>query len=216
MSNGFVVDSTGEVSRQMDLILYDRLNTPRIFTSDGAQMFPVEATYACGEIKAELNSSKFHDSFDKCLSYKRLRRSTYFDESNKLVKTTHLLFGSRFNHWQSIFFCVAAKSIKATTLLTHYNAIVANEGLKIHERIDTVVSLSATDGENCLLNVCSVLDGNVPSDRSIDLLPSPDSRMYCYQAQEPWSLFVMLLLCYMNQAPTVPVNMLPYGGNDPY
>ena len=68
MSNGFVVDSTGEVSRQMDLILYDRLNTPRIFTSDGAQMFPVEATYACGEIKAKLNSSKFHLKFCNLVS----------------------------------------------------------------------------------------------------------------------------------------------------
>ena len=67
VSNGFVVDSTGEVSRQMDIILYDRANTPRIFTSAGAQMFPVESTYACGEIKTDMDSTQLHDSFNKCL-----------------------------------------------------------------------------------------------------------------------------------------------------
>ncbi len=68
VSNGFVVDSQGSVSRQMDIILYDRPNTPRIFTSDGAQMFPVEATYACGEIKTDMNSTQLDDAFEKCLS----------------------------------------------------------------------------------------------------------------------------------------------------
>ena len=78
VSNGFVMDSKGKISKQMDIILYDKLNTPRIFESEGAQIFPVETTFACGEIKTSLDSEKFVDSFEKCLSYKNLCRKAYF------------------------------------------------------------------------------------------------------------------------------------------
>ena len=115
VSHGFVVDSTNGVSRQMDIILYDRLNTPRIFASDGAQMFPVEATYACGEIKTDLNSSELEDSFKKCLSYKKLCRKAYIKQSSPITKS-YTLFGCECDYWQSIFFCVAVESINATYL----------------------------------------------------------------------------------------------------
>ena len=71
VSHGFVVDADGRISKQMDIVLYDRLNCPRIFSSAGAQMFPVEATFACGEIKTNLSASKFEESLEKCLSYKK-------------------------------------------------------------------------------------------------------------------------------------------------
>lgn len=119
VSHGFVVDSSGGVSKQMDIILYDRLNTPRIFASDGAQMFPVEATYACGEIKTKLNSKELTDSFEKCLSYKSLCRKAYIKRISPIT-TTHNLFGCEYDHWQSIFFCLAVESINANRLQNTY------------------------------------------------------------------------------------------------
>ena len=64
VSCGFVVDSAGGVSKQMDILLYGRMNTPRILASDGARMFPAETTYACGEIKTRLDSPGIGDGFD--------------------------------------------------------------------------------------------------------------------------------------------------------
>ncbi len=215
VSNGFVVDSIGGVSRQMDIILYNRLNTPRIFTGTGAQMFPVEATYACGEIKASLNAFEFKNSFDKCLSYKKLHRKAYVLQPSP-INTTHTLFGSSHNNWQSIFFCIAAESIKIERLIPVYERIVSTKNLAIHERIDTVAALKATSNQNMLLNVSGEIVGGIPSNQSIDLLPTPGSRLCCYEATEPWSLFVMLLLRYMVEAPQELVSMLPYGGTDPY
>lgn len=215
ISNGFVVDSEGKVSRQMDIILFDRQNTPRIFTSAGAQMFPVESTYACGEIKTEMNKKQLNDSFEKCLSYKRLHRKAYF-ESKSVFQQTYKLFGRDCNHWQSIFFCISAHSISMDSLISTYKEIVENRLLPIHERIDTIVALDATDNQNMLLNGMVESDSGNPQDKSINLLPSPGSSICTYRAKEPWSLFVMLLLYYMVQVPTEPVNMLFYGGNEPY
>ena len=216
VSNGFVVDSTGSVSRQMDVILYDRPNTPRIFTSDGAQMFPVESTYACGEIKTDMDSTQLCDSFDKCLSYKKLRRSAYFSPSNPILRPSYALFGQNFDHWQSIFFCIAGHSISTETLVSTYKEIVEVRSLPVHERVDTFVALDATDNQNMLLNGRVDPRDNVPLDASINFLPYPGSSVCTYRAKEPWSLFVLLLLNYMTQAPSQPISMLPYGGIDPY
>lgn len=216
VSHGFVVDSQGGFSKQMDIILYDRPNTPRIFTSDGAQMFPVESTYACGEIKTDMNSTQLADTFEKCLSYKKLVRRAYYREPAQVSTRTYWLFGREFKHWQSMFFCVAAQSTSTESLMQKFKEIVTNESLQIDKRVDTFVALRATDDLNMLLN--GKVDGDTgnPQDRSIDLLPCPDSSICTYRAKEPWSLFVMLLLRYMTQVPTEPTNMLFYGGDDPY
>ena len=216
VSNGFVVDSRGAVSRQMDVILYDKLNALRLFTSEGAQMFPVETTYACGEVKTNMTSERFHDSFEKCLSYKRLSRHAYVRTSNTILTQVHTLFGQQYDHWQSIFFCIAANSISTTSLVPVYHDIVAQRGLQVHERVDTVVSLNAANNQNFLLNGTSEQEDGIPDERSIDFLPYPGSRLFTYPAKEPWSLFVMLLLRYMTQVPTTRIDMLPYGGEEPY
>ena len=215
VSHGFVVDSDGGVSRQMDIILFDRLNTPRIFTSDGAQMFPVEATYACGEIKTRLDSAALVDSFAKCDSYKSLERCAYFNTVGPIV-TTHSLFGEEYPHWQSIFFCVAARGINGDRLAAACRKREEDQALAVSRRIDTIVSLNATKDRSVLLNMTGAMQDGIPPDGSIDLLPSRSSRLVTYAAAEPWSLFVMLLLRYMTQAPMEPVNMLKYGGDAPY
>jgi hypothetical protein len=208
VSHGFVVDSLGSVSRQMDVILYDKANTPRIFASDGAQIFPVETTYACGEIKTKLDSSALEDSFEKCLSYKKLRREAYIQTPNPIVQYT--LFGCKCDHWQSIFFCIAVESIDAADLNTTYDEIVERGGLPVHKRIDTIMALEGTNCRNFLLNVSGEVRNDVPSDKSIDFLPNSDSKLCSYPAKKPWALFVMLLLRYMTEAPTERINMLAY------
>ena len=215
VSHGFVMDSNGGISKQMDIILYDRLNTPRIFASDGAQIFPVETTYACGEIKTKLNLKELRDSFEKCLSYKSLCRKAYIKRTSPIT-TTYNLFGREYDHWQSIFFCLAVESINANRLQDTYINTAHTLDLAVDKQIDTVMSLSGTNGENCLLHVYGEIKDGVPADRSIDLLPKPSSKLCTYRANEPWALFTMLLLRYMTQVPMEPVNMLAYGENSPY
>lgn len=213
VSHGFVMDSKGNISKQMDIIMYDKLNTPRIFESEGAQIFPVETTFACGEIKTSLDSEKFEDSFKKCLSYKNLCRKAYFKQTNSITKAYNL-FGSEHEHWQSIFFCLAVESINTKLLQDKYVSIASS--LAVNKRIDTVISLSGTDGQNCLINVFGEIKDGIPPDKSIDLLPKPGSQLCTYRAKEPWALFIMLLLKYMSQATTEPVNMLKYDDGAPY
>ena len=217
VSHGFVVDSNGGVSKQMDIVLYDRMNTPRILTSDGAQMFPVETTYACGEIKTKLDSHGLKDSFEKCASYKSLERKAYYETPPAWGIQTYRLFGIPDLHWKSIFFCLAVESIGGEELFGTYKEIAESENLLVHQLVDTVMSLSATDGVNMIFHgSLKKVDpaNNLPV--RIDLLPGPGKQSYLYKAKEPWALFVMMLLKYMTQAPMEPVNMIFYGGKDKF
>ena len=212
VAHGFVTDSNGQNSRQMDIILYDKLTTPRIFSSPGAQIFPVEATYACGEIKTRLDSNELRDVFEKCCSYKKLERKSYFDEAG-LIKTTYRLFGKENEHWQSIFFCIAVESMEKETILQGYQSLVTEKNLDHTKRIDHICGL---DGKSFLYSNKPLLSG-IPQDRSIDLLPEGAESSICsYLSNEPWALFINLLLTCMTQVEHPKIRMLDYDDHSPF
>ena len=216
ISNGFVVDSEGRISKQMDIVLYDKFNTPLIFASGQGQpqIFPVEATYACGEIKTRLDAKTLEDVFQKSSSYKNCIRKAYF-ESKEVLQKSYSLFGKKHKHWQSIFFCIAFESVNAQTLLNSYLNI-ANANFKtclnIEKRLDTVIALNGP----CLINCDPPPINGIPQNNSIHFLPSPNSIVGAYEAKAPWAFFIHLLLHYMVQVPTEPLNMLSYDNGYPF
>ena len=219
VSDGFVIDSDGEVSKQMDIVLYDKLGTPIISSSEGARVFPVEATYACGEIKTQLDASTLQDTFEKCSSYKNLSRKAYVEAegtdfslsgdkiniTGKLQKSFSL-FGKPHNHWQSIFFCIAVEGVSEETLLNLYLRMINSKPSSVEKRVDAIFTLEGA----CLINNRTPLERGIPKPGSIDLLPCEGSTLGAYPAQEPWALFIHLLLAYMVQVPSERVKTILY------
>ena len=210
VSHGFVIDSNGKKSKQMDIILYDKLNTPRVFSSPCAQIFPVESTYACGEIKTKLDGKELIDVFEKCGSYKDLERKSYFKEIDPIEQTYHL-FGIPNKHWQSIFFCIAVETIQNIKILQTYDSLVREKNLDVEKKVDHICGL---DGRSFFYTDKPPqpgLQGGVPQPRSIDLLPQKGRDTLCsYPAKEPWAFFINLLLRYMTQTEHPKINMLEY------
>ena len=73
VTEGVVVDSSGFVSKQLDLILYDRSAAQLFFKSDATKVVPAEFVFAIGEVKAVLDKA----GYDR------------FQASQKEVKDTH-------------------------------------------------------------------------------------------------------------------------------
>lgn len=134
-------------------------------------------------------------------------------EPSGLVTTYHL-FGTADSHRKSIFFCLAVESISAEEPIGAYNETITSENLQFHQRIDTVMALSATGGNNVILHGSVARDPATGIPGRVELLPGPDKQSYFSRAEQPWALFVMMLLEYMTRAPAEPVNMTPYGGGD--
>ncbi|WP_366523456.1 DUF6602 domain-containing protein [uncultured Microbulbifer sp.] len=55
MDTGVVIDRQGKQSNQCDVIIYDALNYPELFSQTSAKFFPVDFVYATIEVKTTVN-----------------------------------------------------------------------------------------------------------------------------------------------------------------
>lgn len=75
VGSGIVVDSYGAVSRQQDIVIYEKLAP--IFTHNDAPeatYYPIEGVVAVGEVKSALGKAELQDAILKSVSVKSLRR----------------------------------------------------------------------------------------------------------------------------------------------
>ena len=76
VGTGFVIDLQGNVSQQMDIVLYEQALCPvyRINDSDEAAYYPCEGVFAVGEVKSDIGTKEFKDVLQKIESVKTRRR----------------------------------------------------------------------------------------------------------------------------------------------
>lgn len=72
----FVIDCEGNVSDQIDIVIYDRHYSPFILKQEGATYIPAESVYAVIEVKPTLNSANIKYASEKANSVRRLKRTT--------------------------------------------------------------------------------------------------------------------------------------------
>lgn len=76
VDKGFVLDSNGRISDQIDLIIYDRQYSPLLFNHAGARYVPAESVYAVFEVKQELTRGNFAYAKEKAASVRSLTRTS--------------------------------------------------------------------------------------------------------------------------------------------
>ena len=76
VDKAFVLDSNGDLSEQIDLVIYDQQYSPFLFNQDGALYIPAESVYAVFEIKQTMNRKTILYAGDKAQSVRRLKRTT--------------------------------------------------------------------------------------------------------------------------------------------
>jgi hypothetical protein len=60
---GFIVDSNGKVSNQIDIIVSDRSKTPIFYENESIRVVPVECVYSVIEVKSFLDSKELQKCF---------------------------------------------------------------------------------------------------------------------------------------------------------
>lgn len=73
---GFVVDSKGNFSDQIDVIILDRQYSPFIFEHEGVKIVPAESVYAIFESKQTINLDLIKYARDKIQSVRSLHRTS--------------------------------------------------------------------------------------------------------------------------------------------
>lgn len=70
----FIIDHNGNVSEQIDIVLYDSYYSPLIFENNGEKYIPAESVFAVFEVKQNLNAEHIKDAKEKVESVRRLER----------------------------------------------------------------------------------------------------------------------------------------------
>ncbi len=76
IDKAFVIDYEGNVSEQIDLVIFDRHYSPFILKQNGAIYLPAECIYAVIEIKPDLSLSHLKYAAKKATSVRKLKRTT--------------------------------------------------------------------------------------------------------------------------------------------
>lgn len=76
VNSAFILDSNGDSSDQIDLVIYDRQFSPLLFEIADQRYIPAESVYAVFEIKPELNREHVLYAADKVASVRTLHRTS--------------------------------------------------------------------------------------------------------------------------------------------
>lgn len=75
-ATAYVVDSKGEFSQQIDVVVFDRQYSPFIFSYQGQTIIPAESVYAVFEAKQTINAKLVAYAQEKAASVRRLHRTS--------------------------------------------------------------------------------------------------------------------------------------------
>ncbi len=74
--NAFVIDSEGNRSDQIDIVIFDRQYSPFILRQNGVTYIPAECVYAIIEVKQDLSKTNIKYAQRKAASVRKLKRTT--------------------------------------------------------------------------------------------------------------------------------------------
>ena len=76
VDGGFVIDHKGNLSEQIDIIIYDRHFTPFIFRGESVAYIPAEGVYAVFEVKPQFTKENLAYAAKKLASVQKLKRTS--------------------------------------------------------------------------------------------------------------------------------------------
>ncbi len=75
VDKGFVIDCKGNISDQIDIVIFDRHYSPFILRQNGATYLPAESVYAIIEVKPTLDKNNLNYAARKASSVRKLHRT---------------------------------------------------------------------------------------------------------------------------------------------
>jgi len=118
VETGEIATSDGSVSPQIDLIIYDAIDTPVLDRSDSSVVIPIEGVYGVIEVSSRLDGPKLKADLAKIRSVKAMTKSAYFDPPwapfERSFNTHGADLASPF--FPVLGFCFAYDSVKIDTL----------------------------------------------------------------------------------------------------
>jgi hypothetical protein len=197
ISQGTLVDASGNSSKQLDVIISDANATPIFYKSSDTRVLPVEMAYAVIEVKAHLDILELDRCLHNMMSVRNLSKTAFQPGTSSPIA----MYGAVHAAWPINYYVFAIDSAPLDSLRVYLSDYYNNHASPPQRRIDTI----------CVLNGGLILN-RLESDM-FDALPAPGSAVVSLKTKRPLLLFYALTSRYWFQATLPPFNILPYLGN---
>lgn len=130
--NGFVIDSNGNLSDQIDIIVYDKLYSPLVFNQNGINYVTAESVFAVFEVKQNINKEHILYAGHKASSVRNLIRTSapiVYSTGTKPPKSPHRIIAGLLtttSDWKAPIDEILSENLKS---------------LKCEEEIDIICAL---------------------------------------------------------------------------
>jgi hypothetical protein len=202
IGTGVAVDCHGAASRQLDIVFYDSLRTPILFSNGDTQVFPVESILAVMEVKSTLTMKELDSMFKNMLSVKSLQKSAYYVPGGA-IERVYYLYDSELAVWPMCYFFFAFDADNPTAIAEQIRSENKRRNLSVERRIDS----------GCVLSGHVFLNSSVGDKSGIDALPTSSSFFHGVPSEHPLLLFYTLIAHYLVQAEAPQVRFKDYLGN---
>lgn len=133
---GFVIDSDGCQSNEMDLIVVDRDAVARLFDFRAFELVPIEAASACVEVKTTLDGTKLLETFAR---FQRVQEMRFREEQLLQTRSVSLVASTTTRPEMAVFSYEGTLSPQAIRnayaqypQLDHVKICVLNQGIVAH------------------------------------------------------------------------------------
>lgn len=198
---GEVIDSLGNVSGQADVIVYDALRTPMLFSSvqGASHTVPIEGVLGVIEIKSHLQKKDLPQLISHAGKLASLQKRAHLTTA---ITPTYSFYGQTVTSFPAIYSVFAFKS--DGTYTEELNA--AQDDIPLHERVANMVCLD----RGLVINVALPNLATHSGRPKFSATPLPDSRLAFTTQNDalvPW--FAMNSALYV-QADIPPIDMSLY------
>lgn len=187
ISTGILVDTEGNSSKQLDVIISDTAKTPIFFENSNHRIIPIECAYAVMEVKTKLNKNELEKSFKNMKSIRKLKKTAYFCQPGP-IEYSHNMYGKKWDIWPVNYYLFAYESINIETLIKMVESTHNEQKLPPHSRIDSI----------CILNEGVICNSNVNNE--LYALPDLKSELVYTKNDNSLLLFYTLIMHFLNQA----------------
>ena len=185
-SDGIIIDSFDHQSRQVDVIIHDKITTPFLQDRDLANIIPIESVYAVIEVKSMLSK----DELTKCVeNIKSVRSLTKNTITGQISPTLGFVF---------------AYDSDSTLETIYKNFLEISKDIPTEQQITCI----------CVLNKGLILPIHKARLSSITLIPSNDTLFAMHNnASNALLMFYLLLFQGLNSITVYPPNMMAYANS---
>lgn len=186
IGSGLIIDFSEKESKQQDLIIFDENHSPVLLNVDSDKIIFAESTFAVLEVKSKLTTTELKDILTKAADITELKKT---NESQAFLGPG---LGIKTNHAPILFSAICFESdIKLDDLVKKIREY--QKDIKNSYWLSMLLVLNDKNDDSGL--IMNVMESNI---QSIQLIPSPSSRLMKISAEDEGDALLYFYLHLMN------------------